>query len=94
MLDRAEEGYSGFPELYNLRGSAAMFLGRYRLAAASYEKMVRQMPSPETMTNLAAALIAQNDCDQARIYLDSALEYRITYRKAREARRHCDEQAN
>ena len=94
MLDRAEEGYPGFPELYNLRGSAAMFLGRYRLAAASYEKMVTQMPSPETMTNLAAALIAQNDCDQARIYLDSALEYRITYRKAREARRHCDEQAN
>ena len=92
LLERAESGYAGFPELYNLRGSAAIFLGRYQLAETSYRKAVARIPSPETMTNLAASLIAQNQCEKARPYLASALRYDPMYRDATRARRYCRDQ--
>ena len=92
LLERAESGYDGFPELHNLRGSAAIFLGRYQLAETSYRKAVERIPSPETMTNLASALIAQNDCEKAQPYLASALRYNRMYRKAVAARRYCRRQ--
>ena len=92
LLERAESGYAGFPELYNLRGSAAMFLGRYQLAERSYRRAVERIPSPETMTNLAASLIEQNHCEEAKPYLDSALHYNPMYRKAVRARRYCRHQ--
>ena len=92
LLERAESGYGGFPELHNLRGSAAMFLGRYQLAERSYRKAVERIPSPETMTNLAAALIAQNDCEKAQPYLASALRYNRMYREAGKASRYCRRQ--
>ena len=92
LLEHAESGYAGFPELHNLRGSAAMFLGRYQQAETSYRKAVERIPSPETMTNLAAALIAQNDCEKAEPYLDSALRYNRMYREAVTARRYCRRQ--
>ena len=92
LLERAESGYAGFPELYNLRGSAAMFLGRYQLAERSYRRAVERIPSPETMTNLAASLIEQNHCEEAKPYLDSALHYNPMYRKAVRARRYCRDQ--
>ena len=94
MLNETEAGYDGFPEIHNLKGSAAMFLGRHQLATASYEEVTKQIPSPETMTNLAAALIAQNKCEEAEVYLDSALAYRNTYEKARRAKRHCRKKDN
>ena len=92
LLERAESGYAGFPELHNLRGSAAIFLGRYQLAETSYRKAVERIPSPETMTNLAAALIAQNDWEKAEPYLASALRYNRMYREAVEASRYCRRQ--
>ena len=92
LLERGESGYAGFPELYNLRGSAAILLGRYQLAETSYRKAVERIPSPETMTNLAAALIAQNDCESAKPYLDSALRYNPTFREAGKAQRYCQRQ--
>ncbi len=92
LLERAESGYAGFPELYNLRGSAAIFLGRYQLAETSYRKAVERIPSPETMTNLGASLIAQNNCEKAEPYLESALRYNRLYRDAVRARRYCRQQ--
>ena len=92
LVESTESSYSGFPELHNLRGSAAMILGRYELAESSYKKAIETIPSPETMTNLAAALIAQRECEKATAYLESALNYNSSYPKARRARRHCREQ--
>ncbi len=92
LLESAESGRSGFPELHSLRGSAAIFLGRYQLAEASYRKAIERIPSPETMTNLAAALIAQNDCEKAKPYLQSALHYNRMYREATAARHYCRRQ--
>ena len=89
LLESAESVRSGFPELHSLRGSAAYFLGRYQLAEASYRKAIERIPSPETMTNLAAALIAQNDCEKAKPYLQSALHYNGMYREATAARHYC-----
>ncbi len=92
LLDRPESSRAWFPELHSLRGSAAMFLGRYRMAEASYRKAIVRIPSPETMTNLAAALIAQNECEKAEPFLQSALRYNPGYREAGQARQYCRRQ--
>ena len=92
LLESSQSSYSGFPELHNLRGSAAMILGRYELAESSYKKAIETIPSPEIMTNLAAALIAQRECEKATAYLESALHYNSSYPEALRARRYCRDQ--
>jgi O-antigen ligase len=73
------------PELYNLRGTALLSLGRYEEAAENYRLAAEYVPSPEVYTNLAAAFLSRRDLEQATEYVRLALRYDPEYGKARRA---------
>ncbi len=56
-LALAEERFPDFYEVYNLRGAAAMLLGRHQAAIGYYGRAALYLPSPETLTNLGAAYL-------------------------------------
>ncbi len=89
-LDSAIELAPGLSESYNLQGAAFMLLGRYQLAAEKYEVVVREAPSPESLTNLATAYMASGRPAEARKLLKTALRYNPWYRKASQALRYLD----
>jgi tetratricopeptide (TPR) repeat protein len=86
-LERAQNLAPDFHEVYNLKGSVLMMLGRYEQAVGSYSKGVEYIPSPELYTNLAAAYMAVGKKQKAKECLDLALSYSPRYRKARQARK-------
>jgi tetratricopeptide (TPR) repeat protein len=86
-LERAEELSPAFYEIFNLKGTVLMLLGRYEEAVKSYSRGVVFSPSPELYTNLAAAYMAIGQKQKAKGCLDLALSYAPTYRKARQALR-------
>ncbi len=73
------------PELYSLRGTSLLILGRYEAAIKAYQQAVAYIPSPELYTNLAAAYLAQQDRDGAGRNLELALKYDPGYEKAQQA---------
>jgi len=89
-LDSAVEMNPGLSESYNLQGAVFMILGRYERAAEKYEIVVRETPSPESLTNLATAYMASGRPDEARKLLKTALRYNPWYRKASQALRYLD----
>ena len=84
-LQSAEKRFPWMPELYNLQGSAALFLGQHQLAIGYYGKAVTYMPSPETFTNLGAAYLVAQRYDLARINVQTALDYNPSFSRARKA---------
>jgi tetratricopeptide (TPR) repeat protein len=86
-LQKAEALSSHFYEIFNLKGSVLMTLGRYEQAVESYLRAVPYIPGPELYTNLAAAYLALGKRAQAKECIDLALKYDPHYRKARRARR-------
>lgn len=90
-LERAEAATGRFPEVHNLKGVAYMQLGRYGQAMESYQRAVESIPSPEILTNLAAAHLAREETETAERYLDRALRYDRRYEKARQARRYIED---
>jgi len=87
-LEAAEALAPVMPELYNLRGSALMMVGRFPEAIASYQEAAQRIPSPEVLTNLAAAFIADRQFDLAEESVTLALRYEPAYPKAVEARKY------
>ncbi|GAB4108953.1 MAG: hypothetical protein Kow001_08050 [Acidobacteriota bacterium] len=73
------------PELYSLRGTSLLILGRYEAAAKAYQEAAAIAPGPELYTNLGAAYLAQQDKESARSNLELALKYDPGYEKARQA---------
>lgn len=73
------------PELYSLRGTSLLILGRYEAAAKAYEVAAAYAPGPELYTNLGAACLARQDMEGARRNLELALKYDPGYGKARQA---------
>jgi hypothetical protein len=84
-LKAAEYMAPGLAENYNLQGSAAMLTEDYREAARQYEKAARRAPSPEVLTNLAAARMALGELAAARGLLETALRYNPDYGNAQRA---------
>jgi len=72
-------------QVHNLKGSAHMLLGEYGLAAREYSEAAISIPSPEVLTNLAMALHATGQKDQAEELLKRALRYNPDYQKAARA---------
>ncbi len=87
-LDAAIELAPGLAENYNLEGAALILLARYEQAAQKYEVVVREAPSPESLTNLATAYMASGRPAQARPLLETALRYNPRYQKAVQALRY------
>ncbi len=85
-LEAAEGVAPLMPEVHNLRGSAFMTAGRYPDAIESYQKAAQRIPSPEVLTNLAAAFIANRQFRRAEESVTLALRYEPAYPKAVEAR--------
>ncbi|HUV13112.1 MAG TPA: O-antigen ligase family protein, partial [Acidobacteriota bacterium] len=85
-LEAAEALAPVMPELHNLRGSALMMVGRFPDAIASYQEAAQRIPSPEVLTNLAAAFIADRQFNMAEESVTLALRYEPAYPKALEAR--------
>jgi len=81
-LRRAEALNSGLYENYNLQGSANMLMANHEEAARQYERAARYLPSPEVLTNEAAALLAGGETQRARALLKSALRYNPNYQNA------------
>jgi tetratricopeptide (TPR) repeat protein len=85
-LQAAEVVAPLMPEVHNLRGSAFMTVGRYPDAIESYQEAAQRIPSPEVLTNLAAAYIANREFDKAEKAVTLALRYEPAYPKAVGAR--------
>ncbi|MBI3939612.1 MAG: O-antigen ligase family protein [Acidobacteria bacterium] len=85
QLDRAEKMYPAFEEIDNLQGSALVLTGRPEEALLRYRKAATSVPSPEVLTNMAAAYLTLNDFDRARPLLETALRYNPNFPRAREA---------
>ncbi len=85
-LEAAEALAPVMPEVHNLRGSALMIAGRFSDAIVSYQRAAQRIPSPEVLTNLAAAFIADRQFSLAEESLTLALRYEPAYPKAMEAR--------
>lgn len=90
FLDEAERMAPRIAEIYNLKGSAYMALGRYDRAAEQYQKAAERIPSPEVYTNLAAAWLAQQKDEPAREALNLALAYNPSYPLAQQARQYLE----
>ena len=84
-LEKAEELYPRFYEIYNLKGSASMILGRPQKAVHYYGRAADYLPSPELFTNLAAGYLVLERFDVARPLLETALRYNPAYPRARQA---------
>jgi len=89
-LDAAIELAPRLSENYNLEGAALIMLGRYEQAAEKYEVVVREAPSPESLTNLATAYMASGRPAEARPLLKTALRYNPGYHKGIQALRFLD----
>ena len=63
-----------------------MTVGRYPEAIESYQKAAQRIPSPEVLTNLAAAFIANRQFGKAEDAVTLALRYEPAYPKAVGAR--------
>jgi O-antigen ligase len=85
-LEVAEAVAPLMPEVHNLRGSAFMTVGRYPDAIENYQKAAQRIPSPEVLTNLAAAYIANRQFEKAEDAVTLALRYEPSYPKAVGAR--------
>jgi len=81
-LRRAEALNSGLLENYNLQGSANMLMANHEEAVRQYERAARYLPSPELLTNEAAALLALGERQRARTLVESALRYNPNYQNA------------
>ena len=81
----AEKRFPDLYEVYNLRGAAAMLLGKHRAAIGYYGRAALYLPSPETLTNLGAAYLAEGQPGLARTNVELALHYNPSYPRAREA---------
>ncbi len=81
-LRRAEALNSGLYENYNLQGSANMLMANHEEAARQYERAARYLPSPELLTNEAAALLATGETQRARALAQTALRYNPNYQNA------------
>ncbi len=86
-LGEAEDSAGWIPELYSLRGSACIQLGRYEEAVESYRKAAELIPSSEVLTNLATAYLAEREFERAEENIRLALNYDPQYSKARDALR-------
>jgi tetratricopeptide (TPR) repeat protein len=84
-LDKAASKSRNNFEIDSLKGSAHFFLGNPELAKENYEKAAQNIPSPELMTNLAAAYMALGELDNAESKINLALAYDDQTEKAREA---------
>ncbi len=84
-LALAEERFPDLYEVYNLRGAAAMLLGRHQEAIGYYGRAALYLPSPETLTNLGAAYLAKGQPGVARTNVELALHYNPSYPRAQEA---------
>lgn len=91
-LQRAQDQAPDFYEIYNLKGTALLLLGKFSQAAESYRKAAVHLPSPEVYTNLAAALIEQGSLDEAAENLRHALHYNPHYQRALNARTFLEKQ--
>ncbi|RPJ57570.1 MAG: hypothetical protein EHM23_20150 [Acidobacteria bacterium] len=81
-LRRAEALNSGLYENYNLQGSAYMLMANHQEAVRQYERAARYLPSPELLTNEAAALLALGERQRARTLVETALRYNPNYQNA------------
>ncbi len=90
-LERAEASTGRFAEVHNLKGAAYMRLGRYGRAVESYQRAAESIPSPEVLTNLAAAHLARDETEAAERYIGLALKYDHRYEKARQALRYIED---
>ena len=84
-LALAEERFPDLYEVHNLRGAAAMLLGRHQEAIGYYGRAALYLPSPETLTNLGAAYLAKGQPGVARTNVELALHYNPSYPRAQEA---------
>jgi O-antigen ligase len=84
-LQSFEISAARMPELYSLRGTSLLILGRYEAAARAYGEAAAYAPGPELYTNLGAACLALQDMESARRHLELALKYDPGYEKARQA---------
>jgi tetratricopeptide (TPR) repeat protein len=84
-LRRAEAINPELYENYNLQGSANMLMANHEEAARQYERAARYLPSPELLTNEAAALMAAGETQRARALLETALRYNPNYQNAARA---------
>jgi O-antigen ligase len=91
-LEEAERMAPHISEIYNLKGSAHMALGRFDRAAEQYQMAAERIPSPEVYTNLAAALLAQQKNEPAREALTLALAYNPNYPLALQAKQYLEGQ--
>jgi len=80
------------PDIDNQKGTAFMQLGRYDEAVESYRRAAERIPSPEVLTNLAAACLARRDLPEAERYIQLALHYDSEYAKAKDALRYLKDQ--
>jgi len=86
-LDMAEARSRNFHEIDSLRGTAYFILNRPKQAVESYRRAIRQIPSPELLTNMAAAYMSMKDFEAARKCVRLALAYDPSNPKARQAAR-------
>ncbi len=91
-LDRAQSASPMIPDIDNQKGTAFMQLGRYDEAVESYRLAAERIPSPEVLTNLAAACLARRDLPEAERYIQLALHYDSEYAKAKDALRYLKDQ--
>jgi O-antigen ligase len=89
-LEAAEAVAALIPEVHNLKGSAFMTVGRYPEAIENYQKAAQRIPSPEVLTNLAAAFIANRQFGKAEDAVTLALRYEPAYPKALGAREYLE----
>ena len=81
-LQRAEGLDPSLYENYNLQGSANMLMANHEEAARQYARAAHYLPSPEILTNEAAALLAAGEPGRARVLLKTALRYNPNYQNA------------
>ena len=84
-LEKAERLYPRFHEIYNLKGSASLILGRPEEAVRNYHRAAGHLPSPEVFTNLATGYLVLKRFDLARALLEMALRYNPVYSRAQQA---------
>ena len=84
-LALAAERFPDLYEVHNLRGAAAMLLGRHQAAIGYYGRAALYLPSPETLTNLGAAYLAAGQPGLAQTNVELALHYNPSYPRAQEA---------
>lgn len=85
MLERTKRRAPFILEIDSLQGTGNFLLGRYDLAVEHYRQAAHQLPSPEGYTNLAAALIAAREPEEATEVLQKALRYNPKHVPAQQA---------